>query len=155
MTTRRNVLLGIGALAALRNAGALSAVVDTGEAGRLNAEGAVLIKHPRREGALGSIALRSGFVAVSGDYATAFTDDLVNHHIFDPKLGFSPRELARVTVVAPRGAMADGLATAFMVMGVAGLMVCLEKIQGCAALFVDKAGTVTVSPGMVLLFQNT
>jgi FAD:protein FMN transferase len=142
-------------IAALRGAGALSAVVDTGEAGRLNAEGAVLIKHPRTDGALGSIALRNGFVAVSGDYATAFTDDFVNHHIFDPRLGFSPRELASVAVVAPTGAMADGLATAFMVMGVAESMACMNKVQGCSALFVDKAGEVTASTGMKSLFQNT
>jgi FAD:protein FMN transferase len=142
-------------MVAVREAGATVANIDTGETGRLNADGALVIRHPRRNESLGLLKLTNGFVAVSGDYATLFTPDFLHHHIFDPKLGFSPRELASVAVVAPTGAFADGLATAFMVMGVEKSLACLEQMQGCSALFVDKAGTVTLSRGMHSLFQKT
>ncbi len=142
-------------MTSLRNAGVISAIIDTGEAGRLNADGRVFIQHPRKQTALGAISLPNGFIAVSGDCATAFTDDFVHHHIFDPVKGFSPRELASVAVVAQTGAMADGLATGFMVMGVAKSLACLGRINGCSALFVDKACNVTLSPGMKKLFQYT
>jgi FAD:protein FMN transferase len=139
----------------VRKAGAIAAYIDTGETGRLNSDAALAIQHPRRNESLGLLKIKSGFVAVSGDYATSFTPDYLHHHIFDPKLGFSPRELASVAIVAPAGAMADGLATAFMVMGVEKSLMCLKRVQGCSALFVDKAGEITLSPGMEDLFQKT
>jgi FAD:protein FMN transferase len=140
---------------AVRKAGAIAANIDTGETGRLNSDAALAIQHPRRNESLGLLKIKSGFVAVSGDYATSFTPDYLNHHIFDPRFGFSPRELASVAIVAPTGAMADGLATAFMVMGVEKSLMCLKQVQGYSALFVDKAGAITVSPGMRDLFQKT
>src|SRR5919206_170314 len=84
------------ALAALAERGVRDALVDTGEHG---AEGArqpgepwrLGIAHPRRPGALlGAVAMDGRFLAVSGDYATAFSADLAHHHIFDPRTGFSP-----------------------------------------------------------------
>lgn len=142
-------------MAALNTNGALAAIIDTGETGRLDWDGRIAIQHPRQPTSLGSIALHHGFVAVSGDYATAFSQDCIHHHIFDPRLGFSPKELASVAVVAPTGAMADGLATAFMVMGAAPSFACLKTLAGCSALFIDKAGAITLSPGMNARFQNT
>jgi FAD:protein FMN transferase len=139
---------------ALQAEGVLAASIDTGETGRRHADGTLLIQNPRSKNALGELHLRDGFVAVSGDYATRFTDDFAHHHIFDPALGFSPRELASVAVVAPAGAEADGLATAFMVMGVARSLACLETQAGCHALFVDKAGNLILSPGMKPLFKT-
>jgi FAD:protein FMN transferase len=140
---------------AVREAGAIAASIDTGEIGRLNADGALAIQHPRHNVSLGLLKITDGFVAVSGDYATSFTPDFLHHHIFDPKRGFSPRELASVAVVAPTGAFADGLATAFMVMGVEKSLACLRQVQACSALFMDKAGAITLSPGMESLFQKT
>jgi FAD:protein FMN transferase len=140
---------------AVRESGAIAASIDTGEIGRLNADGALAIQHPRRNESLGLLKITNGFVAVSGDYATSFTPDFLHHHIFDPKRGFSPRELASVAVVAPTGAFADGLATAFMVMGVEKSLACLKQVQACSALFMDKAGAITLSPGMESLFQKT
>jgi FAD:protein FMN transferase len=139
----------------VQGAGALSARVDTGEVGRFHADGDLLVKHPRHNTTLGALDLSSGFVAVSGDYANSFSADFVHHHILDPKRGFSPRELASVVVVAPSGAYADGLATAFMVMGVAASLECLRKLQDCSAVFIDKAGAVTLSPGMQGVFHHT
>lgn len=139
----------------LRHEGVLTAMIDTGEAGRLNSERGIAIQHPRKPTSLGAIMLRDGFAAVSGDYATTFSADFAHHHIFDPRLGFSPQELSSVAVVARTGAMADGLATAFMVMGTASSLECLKRLDGCSALFVDKAGAIAMSEGMKPLFQNT
>ncbi len=142
-------------MAAVQRHGAIAARIDTGEAGRFNAESGLSIQHPRKAEVLGVLKLSNGFVAVSGDYASAFTKDFAHHHIFDPKLGFSPAELSSVAVIAPTGAYADGLATAFMVMGVAASLQCLKELKGCSALFVDKRGAVTLSPKMRDLFHST
>jgi thiamine biosynthesis lipoprotein len=139
---------------ALRANNVLSATINTGEAGQFNTAAPLLIKHPRKDTALGTITLETGFVAISGDYASSFTSDFSAHHIFDPHLGVSPRELSTVAVIAPTGAMADGLATAFVVMGVAKSLQCLDQLEGYAALFADKAGTLTLSKGMTSIFKT-
>jgi FAD:protein FMN transferase len=134
-------------MAALKTHGASSARVDTGETALNNFDEQLTVQHPRG-GVLGELKITEGFVAVSGDYASHFTPDFMHHHIFDPASGFSPLELASVIVIAPSGTLADGLATAFMVMGVAKSLSCLSAIEDCHAVFVDKAGTLTLSPDM-------
>jgi FAD:protein FMN transferase len=131
-----------------------SAHVDTGETGMLRSSDGLVIKHPRGGDALGRLHVDTGFVAVSGDYASSFSDDFLNHHIIDPRSGYSPRELASVAVVAPTGAMADGLATAFMVMGRDASLRCLEGLPGHAALFVTKTGEIALSPAMKRVFKT-
>ena len=134
--------------------GVYSAQVDTGETGMLRCGEGLPIKHPRKPGLLGTLHVDTGFVAVSGDYASNFSDDFMNHHIIDPRNGFSPRELASVVVVAPDGAMADGLATAFMVMGREQSLLCLAGLRDHAALFVSKEGQIAMSAGMLPLFKT-
>lgn len=77
-------------------------------------------------------------VATSGDYIQAFTPDFKNHHIINPKSGFSPPELASCTVTAPNVALADSLATALMVLGHKDGLDLIESMDGCEALLVDK-----------------
>ncbi len=77
-------------------------------------------------------------VATSGDYMQAFTPDFKNHHIINPKSGFSPPELASCTVTAPNVALADSLATALMVLGHKDGLDLIESMDGCEALLVDK-----------------
>jgi len=55
-------------------------------------------------------------MATSGDYMQPFTEDYSQHHILNPSTGFSSPNLASATVIAPRLAIADALATALMVM---------------------------------------
>ena len=76
-------------------------------------------------------------VATSGDYMQTFTTDFANHHIIDPRIGHSSPELASVSVTAPTAALADGLATAVMVMGKAGLGL-IEQMTDCEAFAVTK-----------------
>jgi FAD:protein FMN transferase len=135
---------------------ALSAVVDTGEFGLSTDDdiSKLAIQHPRNpKSVIGNITTQSGFVATSGDYATTFTPDFMHHHIFDPARGASPTELSAVTVLAPTGALADGLATAFMVMGHKSTLALAEKIDGVEVLMIAKSGDVTMSSGMNKHFQ--
>jgi FAD:protein FMN transferase len=120
---------------------------DTGElALNSNDPRRLTIRHPRiASDILGTIEVHSGFVATSGDYATSFTPDFKHHHIFNPVTGLSPSDIAAVTVVAPTGAIADGLATAFMVMGVDRTMAYLAQRQNVSAVLVAKSGDVRAS----------
>lgn len=92
----------------------------------------------RQDQKLVTIAVSDKAVATSGDYLQAFTPDFKNHHIIDPRSGFSPPELASCTVTAPNVALADGLATAIMVLGKDNAFDLIEPLKGCEAYMVDK-----------------
>lgn len=134
------------ARAALQARGIRHALIDTGEFGALGRgkEGqpwTLGIRDPRREDAYaGVLQMDSRAIATSGDYATAFTSDFSEHHIFDPATGASPVELAAVTVAAPSGVLADGLSTAFMVMGAERSLALAMAMDGVDILAIDKAG---------------
>jgi len=90
--------------------------------------------------------IRNQAIATSGDYMQAFTSDFVNHHIIDPRTGHSSPELASASIIAPTAALADGLATAVMVMGQAGLQV-IEQISDSEAYVVTKNGVIQKTSG--------
>lgn len=83
-------------------------------------------------------ATSSMAVATSGDYMQAFSDDLRNHHILDPRSGHSPAELASATITAPTVALADGLATAAMVLGPEQALHMLTSFEHCQGLLIGK-----------------
>lgn len=93
---------------------------------------------PQQDQKLVTVAVSDKAVATSGDYLQAFTPDLKHHHIIDPRSGFSPPELASCTVTAPNVALADGLATAIMVLGKDDALDLIEPMEGCEAYMVDK-----------------
>ena len=68
---------------------------------------------------LGVVTLCDKTVSVSGAYERFFElDGEIYHHILDSKTGYPARsDLASVAVIAQNGALADGLSTAFFVMG--------------------------------------
>jgi FAD:protein FMN transferase len=145
------------ALAALRERGIRDALIDTGE---LGAEGArqpgrpwtVGIQHPRDRGAaLAAVPMDGRFLATSGDYATTFTADFVHHHIFDPRTGFSPRELSSVAVAARSGMEADGLTKPVMVLERAKAQALLARFPQAGAVWIDKGGDIVASQGMRLV----
>jgi thiamine biosynthesis lipoprotein len=81
---------------------------------------AVGIRHPwDAERRLAVVRLRDQALATSGatfqhlQYAGRRLG-----HILDPRTGWPPEEMASATVIAPTGAEADALATAFFVLGV-------------------------------------
>jgi FAD:protein FMN transferase len=141
------------ALAALRRRGIEHALVNTGELGSLGNKPAcgpwtVGIQHPRVEDAYISLAKLDGrCLATSGDYATSFTPDHRDHHIFDPRTGMSPTELASVSVLAESGLAADGLSTAVFVLGVEQGLRLIELTPRADALFVLKDGRTLTTRG--------
>jgi thiamine biosynthesis lipoprotein len=144
------------ALAALRAHGIEHALLDTGEFagyGRNLAQQAwtIGVVDPRDSEAMaGVVGLDGRALATSGDYAAAFTADFVHHHIFDPATGDSPTELASVSVVAPSAMLADGLSTAFMVMGAKKSHALAATLTGVDLLSINKRGVVWRSPGFPL-----
>ncbi|MES2019373.1 MAG: FAD:protein FMN transferase [Pseudomonadota bacterium] len=141
------------ALAALRAHGIRDALVDTGEFASEGGQAGkrpwtVGVADPRNPGALAATMRLDGrSAATSGDYASAFTPDFVHHHIFDPGTGDSPQELAGVTVLAPTGMLADGLSTAFMVMGARKAHALAATLPGVDLMTINKRGVVWKSPG--------
>ncbi|PWF55627.1 FAD:protein FMN transferase [Massilia glaciei] len=140
------------ALAALRARGIDHALVNTGEFAALGAPRATRpwllgVADPREAGALAAtVALDGRSMATSGDYASSFTPDFSHHHIFDPATSESPREMASVTVLAPTGIEADGLSTAFVVMGARRAHALAAHLPGVDLMTINKRGEVWKSP---------
>jgi thiamine biosynthesis lipoprotein len=100
------------------------------------------VKHPRQADAFAArVALAGRCLSTSGDYETFFTPDFVHHHIFDSATGDSPTALASATVLAPTGLMADGLSTAFMVLGAERALALAAQLPQVDALLIHKDGT--------------
>lgn len=127
------------------------ALVDVGELGSLGRKPddslwRAGIRDPRADETHAAVATLDGrCLATSGDYATVFSADRRDHHIFDPHTGRSPTELASVSVVASNGLWADGLSTALCVLGVEAGQELLQQIASADALFVTKDGRVTAT----------
>ena len=77
-------------------------------------------------------------VATSGDYEQAFSSNYVHHHILDPRTGYSSPHLASATLIAENCTLADGWATALMVMDPAEGMRLIESLSGIEAMLVAK-----------------
>ena len=112
-------------LALLREAGVKRALVEIG--GDLSAYDdrerpepfRIGVRHPfSRSDLLGVLTFDRGSVVTSGDYERGFQIGRKRYnHIIDPRTGRPTESLHSVTLVAPNGARADGLATAIMVLG--------------------------------------
>ncbi len=98
------------------------------------------VQSPRKaqSGLLEKLAVKDKAVATSGDYMQAFSADMRQHHIIDPRTGYSAPELAGATIMAPSAMLADGLATAVMVLGSQDGLALVEKLSGCSAYLADK-----------------
>lgn len=133
-------------VAALKNHGFKNVFVEAG--GDLMAAGSkepgrpwrVGIRNPRPVQAqeLVTVDTVNRAIATSGDYMQAYSADMRRHHIINPATGFSPPELASASVIAPSAALADGLATATMVLGADKSLALLEEWPGCEGYFVGK-----------------
>lgn len=95
------------------------------------------------------IALQGRCVATSADNECTFSPDFVNHHIFDPRTGYSPTELSCVSVMAPTCVMADALTKVMFMAGWSGALP-LAQAWGVDVLIVDKQGRWKASAGLPL-----
>lgn len=112
---------------------------------------------PPREGMdqLPILHIKDRAVATSGDYIQAYTSDYSSYHILDPRRGVSSGELSSATVIAPSASLADGLATAIMVLGVRDGLDLLKSFPGCEAYLIDKQLQSARSPGMGKFLSDT
>lgn len=140
------------ALRAVQVRGIRHALLDTGEFAASGDAGErpwqLGVPDPRAPNRMAAALRMEGrCVATSGDYEAAFSNDHLHHHIFDPASGDSPVELASVTVLAPSGIEADGLSTAFMVLGSRAAHALAARLPGVDLLTIDKRGALRRSPG--------
>jgi thiamine biosynthesis lipoprotein len=148
------------AMRVIRAHGVRDALIDTGEMGAVghNEAGSawrIGIQHPREKEAFAAVArLEDRCLATSGDYETKFSEDFRRHHIFDPRTGDSPRELASVSVLATTAMEADVLSTALLVMGAERGMKLLETGAETDALLIFKNGCRLATPGFPFATDN-
>ena len=148
------------ATAALREHGVEHALVNSGEIGSIGCkpdgrDWTVGVQHPREPEAFVTLAaLRGRSLATSGDYETTFSADFSKHHIFDPRTGQSPSEVASVSIAAPTAMQADALSTAAMVLGPERTLSLLEALPDIDALLVLKDGRTLKTPGFPQLQET-
>ncbi|MBX3448766.1 MAG: FAD:protein FMN transferase [Planctomycetaceae bacterium] len=83
------------------------------------------------------LRLENMAVSTSGDAFQYVEIDGVRYsHIVDPATGLGLTERSSVTVIAPTGIQADGLATAATVLGREAGLKLIEESDGCAAVYI-------------------
>ena len=114
-------------------------LVATG-AKELDAFWKVGVRSPRQDQSnlIARFEIRDQAVATSGDYLYHFSPDLAHHHIIDPRLGYSPLEIASSTVLTSTCLQADALATALTVLGKDLGLELIDKLPDVEALLVAK-----------------
>ncbi len=148
------------ALAALRAHGIEHALIDTGELAAWGEKERatpwqVGIQHPRAPDAYVAVAkLQNRCLSTSGDYATTFSADRQHNHVFDPRTGQSPTELASVTIAAECAIDADAWSTACLVLGAERSLELLRQRPEMDALFVLKSGRTLVTPNFPLVEEG-
>jgi len=108
------------------------------------------IRHPRdKKMLLASLPLKDISISTSGDYEHFFIkDDVLYHHIIDPRTGFPARLCRSVTILGPDTMTTDALSTAVFVMGPDKGMALVERLKGVEAIIVDSEGGRHTSSGI-------
>lgn len=154
---RRGAMLDLGGIAKgyassravelLRERGISSALLDLG--GNIQVLGTnhgkpwnIGIRDPRGRGVALVLSVSDTAVITSGSYERYKIVDGVRYsHLFDPRTGMPVRNgLLSATVVTPDGALADALATAFMVLGREGAAEFLRGHPELGAVLIAEAG---------------
>jgi len=149
----------------LKKKGATGALVNAG--GDLRAFGkkedgsawAIEIQHPREKSRHipeEGFALEMDIAVVtSGDYERAVVvDGKRYHHILDPRTGMPAWGLMSVTVWAPSAMWADGLATAFFVLGPEKGLALAMRRKPVEAAFITEEGKILCTPGVPDSIRN-
>jgi thiamine biosynthesis lipoprotein len=107
-----------------------------------NTQWRIGINRPRADAAFDAVykvvALRNQGFATSGDYRTFFEVDGVRYsHLIDPRTGFPVSNgVVSASIITGNCAMADGLATAVMVMGARKGLEMIDRLDGVEGLIV-------------------
>ena len=100
------------------------------------------INRPRRDAAADEIYkvvdLNNKAFATSGDYRNFFEIDGVRYsHVIDPRTGYPVSNgVVSVSIIADKCTLADGLATAVMVMGTAKGLALINRLEGIEGLII-------------------
>lgn len=134
-----------GATRALVNGGG-DVVAHGGDAGRPWRIG---VRDPREPAALlGTLEIRRGAIASSGDYERSFVHEGTRyHHVLDPRTGYPTRGVRGVTLLAEEPSAVNGLGVAIMVLGPAAGQALIARTRGVEGLIVDADGAVWMSEG--------
>jgi len=108
------------------------------------------IRDPREPARLlGSLDLRQGFVASSGDYERCFIrDGRRYHHVLDPKTGYPAQGPHGVTLVGDELAALNGLGAAVMVLGIDQGRELIRHTAGIEGLIVGRDGDGWITPSL-------
>lgn len=151
----KNYILDRG-LQSLKRAGIKRAMINGGGdvlvmGGTADRPWRVGIRHPQQpEQLLGTLDLRDGIVASSGDYERFFIrDGRRYHHILDPKTGYPVLNGPHgVTLVSPNLAAINGWGAAIMVMGEAAGRRFVERTPGLKGLIQGPTQGLWLSEGL-------
>jgi thiamine biosynthesis lipoprotein len=139
--------------ARLQALGVQHALVDAGEYAALGqaphaGDWTLGVASPRGAHALlAGIAMQGRCVATSADDQCSFSADYMNHHIFDPRTGYSPKAWSSVSVMADSAVQADAITKVIFTAGYE-LALPLAKAWGVEVLVVDKQGRWQASAGL-------
>lgn len=163
---REGMAIGLGAIAkgyavdratlAIAKEGIKDSIVKAG--GDMRVQGTdngapweIGIKHPRKKELLAKLRLSNVSISTSGDYERFFIkDNVLYHHIMDPKTGYPARASMSVTILAPDTMTSDALSTAVFVMGPDRGLELVGRLKGVEAIIVDSNGKMRISPGINL-----
>ncbi len=108
------------------------------------------IRQPReKDKLLARLRLTDISISTSGDYERFFIkDNVLYHHIMDPKTGYPAKSCRSVTILAPDTMTSDVLSTAVFVLGPQKGMELIKKLKGVEGIIVDSDGSVHTSPGI-------
>lgn len=108
------------------------------------------IKQPREKSKLlAKLRLTNVSISTSGDYERFFIkDNVLYHHIMDPKTGYPAKSCRSVTILASDTTTSDALSTAVFVLGPQKGMELIKKLKGVEGIIVDSDGAVQTSPGI-------
>ncbi len=100
--------------------------------------------------AVASLRAKNSSIVTSGIFERYFEKDGVHyHHIIDPQTGYpKTNELLSVTIVAQSSMNADALSTSAFLLGIAKGLELVSTVPGAEAIFIDRTGRITTSPGL-------
>ena len=102
-----------------------------------------------RDRVFGYLEVTDLAVVTSGDYESYVTIDGERFsHIVDPRTGYPAREVRSATIVCPDAELADALATAVSVLGVAQGLALIDALNGVEGLLVDERGKIHLSANL-------
>lgn len=108
------------------------------------------IRHPRDPSrVIAVVEVQDQAVTTSGDYQRyRLYEGQRFSHLLNPFTGYPAQELSSVTILAPTGVLADGLATAVFALGPEKGLALVESWPGVEAVLFDRDLKIQVSSGL-------